>query len=112
MGRWSGPLEQREPVRTVVVDLVGGGEDEGGGGRVAAGGLPEVERAQRVDGEISVRLAGGPVVGRLRGGMDDQFDAVGLRGKQPVDRIGIPDVQLQHAQVRILGQQRVGHRPG
>ena len=72
-------LLQRQPVGCVAVDLVGGAEHEGGVGAEATRCLQQVERAVGVHAEVRLRLAGGPVVGGLRGGVDDELD----RGRRP-----------------------------
>ena len=48
--------------------------------------LEQVERAVGVDREVGLRLARRPVVGGLRGGVDDQLDPAGVLAEDPLDR--------------------------
>ena len=72
---------KREGVGPVAVDFVGRGKDERRVGAVLARGLEQVERAVGVDREIGERIAGGPVVRGLGGGVDDQGDSLTVPGK-------------------------------
>ncbi len=65
-------LDQRETVRCVSVDLVGGREDERRLGSVESGRLEEIERTHGVHLEIGEGLLGCPVVRWLGRGVNDQ----------------------------------------
>ena len=67
-------LLERQPVGRVAVDLVGGAEDERRVGAVRARRLEQVEGAVGVDAEVGLRVARGPVVRGLGGGVDDDLD--------------------------------------
>ena len=54
----------------------------------------QVQGADGVDGEIRVRLARGPVMRRLRGGVDDDLDGRTEPGEQRVDRVVVADVHV------------------
>ncbi len=91
-------LFQRQPVGRVAVDLVGRGEDEGRLGAVLAGRLEQVERAVGVDAEVGLRVAGGPVVRGLGGGVDDQLDLLAGLGEDAIDALGVADVEVDGAE--------------
>jgi hypothetical protein len=96
-----GKFVERDLVGGVAVDLVGAHEDEHrvaeGGVAGQAGGLKEVERADGVDVEIVEGALGGEVVGRLRGGVDDQ---VGLGVfDEALHRGAVADVGLDVGEV-------------
>ena len=93
-------LHQRQPVGRVAVDLVGRGEDEGRVGAVLARRLEQVERAVGVDAEVGLRVARGPVVRGLRGGVDDQLDLAGVLGEDARDAVGVADVELERRGTR------------
>ena len=59
---------------------------KGAVGAVGAGGLEQVEGAVGVDAEVGLRVARGPVVGGLGGGVDDQLDLAGVLAEDPLDR--------------------------
>jgi hypothetical protein len=96
-------LDQREPVRPVAVDLVGADEDECRFRRMTPGGLEEIERAERVDGEIGVGIVGRPVVRRLGRRVDHRSDCRAVLGEQRFDRVAVADVVRQVAIGRQLG---------
>ena len=98
-------LDQRQLVRQVAVDLVGRAEHERGVGAVAPARLEQVERAGRVDGEVDLRVARRPVVGRLRRAVGDQLDRLALGREQRVDRVAVANVDLEPAKALDLGAQ-------
>ena len=53
-------FDQRQAIGRVAIYLVGGGENEDRLGTGLAGGLQQVERADRVDTEIGVRVPAPP----------------------------------------------------
>ena len=69
-------------------------------GRVLAGRLEQVERAVGVDCEVGLRVARRPVVGGLRGGVDDQLDPARARAEDPLDRAGVADVDVLDFETR------------
>jgi hypothetical protein len=75
-----------------------------GGRRVVARGLEEVQRAGRVDAEVDVRLAGGPVVRRLRGGVDDQLEVAADLADDARDAVAVPDVDRGEAEAVAAGE--------
>jgi hypothetical protein len=116
----SGVLDERQRVGPVAIDLVGRGEDEGRVGRMGARGLQQVEGAGGVDGEVRVRLAGRPVVRRLRGGVDDDRRVAGVAGEEPMtpsasrmSKLGRPeavdlvDELARHGRRRRLGAEEI-----
>jgi hypothetical protein len=106
-------LLQRQAVRRVAVDLVGRAENKWGRDRVLPRGLQQVERAVGVDAEVGLRLLGGPVVRGLRGGVDDQLDLAGVPGEDPLDALGVADVDLLVDElVREALLQHFGHAAG
>ena len=56
--------------------------------------LQHVQRADGVDGEVGVRLAGGPVVRRLRGAMDDELQG-GAAGERALHAVAVADVEVE-----------------
>ena len=54
--------------------------------------LEEVEGAVGVDREIGMGIAGRPVVGRLRGGVDDDGDILGVIAEKIIDEIAVANV--------------------
>jgi hypothetical protein len=92
-------LDERQPVRVVAVDLVRRREDEDGVRRVLAGGLEQDHRPVRVDREVRHRLPRGPVVRRLRGGVDHQVEAEPL--EQVTHGLRVADVGLDVRVARV-----------
>ena len=105
-------LHERQPVRPVAVDLVGREEDEGRVGGVAPGRLEQVERAGRVDAEVGPGVAGRPVVGGLRGGVDDQLEPRGVPAEHAVDRPRRRACRARATELRMAPRQRPGDRRG
>ncbi len=106
-------LHQRQRVGRVAVHLVGRAVHERRAVGVAAGRLEQVERPERVDLEVDVRVRCRPVVGRLRGRVDHQLDRVGVLGEHALDGIAIADVDRQRAKrVGVAREQRVGDARG
>ena len=106
-------LFQRQPVRRVAVDLVGRAEDEGRLGAVGAGRLEQVEGAVGVDAEVGLRIARGPVVRGLGGGVDDQLDLrcrARRRSGRPRSRSRMSAFSQRNSGVR--GDQPLGHVRG
>src|SRR5689334_13524326 len=66
-------LDQRQPVRTITVHLVGGHVNERGLGTMLAASFEEVEGAPCVNIEIIKRNRRGQVVRRLRSGVNYEF---------------------------------------
>src|SRR5580698_10573544 len=65
-------LAHRNAIGPVAIDFVGRHVDEWRFGTGPAGGFQKVQRPQRIDFEIQKWNRGGAVMGRLRGGVDDQ----------------------------------------
>jgi len=110
-------LDQGKPVGQIAVDLVGGTEDEGRLGRVETGVFEHVERAARVDVEIGERLAGGPVVARLRRRMDHEDDVAPISAKDSPYRVtvthvdagvGVPVAEAAHQSLPVPGRGGLG----
>ena len=101
-------LLERQPVGGVAVDLVGRAEDERGVGAVGAGRLEQVEGAVGVDAEVGLRVARGPVVGGLGGGVDDELDRAAVLGEDPVDGVAVADVGALAAELGVRGEQPLG----
>ena len=79
---------------------------------MGAGGLEQVEGAVGVDTEVGLRVAGGPVVGGLGGGVDDQLDLAGVLAEDPVDGVAVADVGVLPAELGVLGDEPLGHVRG
>ena len=62
--------------------------------------LQQIERPGGVDAEIRVRIARGPVVGRLGGGVDDQGDVLAELAEQVFDRLTVADVEVMMLIIR------------
>ena len=92
-------LSQRQEVRAVAVDLVGRREDEGRVGLVTSRGFEQVQRSVRVDGEVRERLRRRPVVRRLCGGVDDELERRRVLPKDPVDGVGVANVEVERAEL-------------
>jgi hypothetical protein len=71
-------LDQGQHVGGVAIDLVGGGEDEDGIGTMPPCRFQQNHRAGCVDGKVCERLAGGPVVRGLGGGMNHHGDILAV----------------------------------
>jgi hypothetical protein len=99
---------QREKVGCVAVDLVRRHEDEGRLRLHLTSGLQQVERAGRVHAEVGVGLARRPVVGRLRGGVNDQLEIGGVLPEDPHHRVAVPDVGVDPPELRIGPDELVG----
>src|SRR5438094_10315213 len=69
---------QRQTIRRVAIDFVGGSKNEWRFGRKLSSGFEQIQRAVGVYGEIGLRLASGPVVWRARGGMQERLDPAGI----------------------------------
>ena len=65
---------------------------EGRLGARLARGFEQVQRADGVDAEIRVRLARGPVVRRLRGGVDDDFHGTAEFGEHLIHGVVVANV--------------------
>ena len=104
-------LDQRQPVRRVAVDLVGRGEDEDGVRAVLATGLEQIEGADGVDAEVRERLASGPIVRRLRGGVDDGRDVGAVVRQHPTHGRGVPDVEVLVTVARPVATLELGPLP-
>src|SRR5438128_2138096 len=89
-----GKLFQRQLVRSVAVDLVGGSEDKRGIRAELTRGFEENERSSCINGEIGLRIASGPVVGGLSGSMDNEGDLAAKFLEQGIYGIGIADVEV------------------
>ena len=59
-----------------------------------ARGLQQIERPSGVDAEIGVRIARGPVVGWLGGGVNDQGDVLAELVEQVFHRRTVADVEV------------------
>ena len=59
-----------------------------------ARGFEQVQGADGVDAEIRVRLARGPVVRRLRGGVNDQGDVLAECFEKIFHRLPVADVEI------------------
>ena len=101
-------LDQRQPVRAVAVELVGGDEDERRIRAVRADRLEQIEGPPGVHREVRLRLARGPVVRGLGGGVDDELDGPAVLGEEARDRVLVADVDLQRAEVGELAAQGLG----
>ena len=62
-------------------------------------GLEQVERPVRVHAEVRLRIARRPVVRRLRGGVDDELEILSVLREDPVDALGVADVELDPAEL-------------
>ncbi len=67
-------LDQRQLIRQVAIHLVRRAEDERGRRRMAARRLEQVQRPVGVDREVGLRIRRGPVVRRLRRGVDHELE--------------------------------------
>jgi hypothetical protein len=94
------PFDERQGVRAVAVHLVGRREHERRRGRVAARGLEHRERAHGIHTEVGAGIAGSPVVGRLRRGVDDGGDRARVPREGRHHRVGVADVARD---VRVPG---------
>src|SRR4029077_8979511 len=65
---------QRQTVRRVAIDFVRRCENEWGLGRKLSCSFEQIQRAIGVHSKISLRIARGPVVGRLRWGVHKGFN--------------------------------------
>ncbi len=101
-------LDQRQLVRPIAIDLVGADEDEGRVGGVTPDRLEQVQRAERVDAEVRVGIAGRPVVRRLGRRVDHRDDRRAVLGEQRLDRVAVADVGRHMA---IGRQLRLEARP-
>ena len=103
-------LDQRQRVGRVAVDLVRRAEHERRAVGVASRRLQQVERAERVDLEVGVRVGRGPVVRRLRGRVDHELDPSGVLGEHALHGVAVADVDGQRREaVGKARQQRLGH---
>ena len=59
-----------------------------------AGRLEQVESAVGIDPEVGLRIARGPVVRWLGGGVDDQVDLLAVLGEDAIDPVGVADVDI------------------
>ena len=85
-------LDQRQLVRVVAVDLVGGHGDEDRVRGVTARALEEVQRAAGVDVEVVERAGGRQIVAGLRCSMNHDF--VGTLTEQVVYAVAVADVDV------------------
>ena len=69
---------QWQSVRRVAIDLVRRRENEWRLRANCAGGFKQVQGAIRVNREIGLRIARGPIVGRLRRRVDDSGDVASM----------------------------------
>lgn len=103
-------LDQGQEVRGVAIDLVGRAEDEGGIGRMFAGRLEQVERADGIDPEVGLGVTGRPVMRRLGRGVDHQVN-VGLR-EDPVKSLGVTNVEFDRLELIERRSQALADRTG
>src|SRR5262249_61050267 len=89
------PLDQRQRVGPVAVDLVGGAVDHRRVDAVVPDVLQDVEGTGGVDVEVGVGVAHGPVVRRLRRGVHDQGDVAPVTGEDARQRVPVADVHVQ-----------------
>ena len=73
-----GQLPQRQPVGGVAIDFVRRDENKGRFRANLTRSLEKIQRAVRVNGEISLRFARRPIMRRLRGGMHHGGDVVAM----------------------------------
>ena len=85
-------LDERDAIRRVPVHLVRRQKDERRLGGVPARGLEQVERADRVHVEVVEGPAGGEVVRRLGGGVDDEVGLVS--SDERVHAVAVPQVEV------------------
>src|SRR5690606_6058041 len=71
-------LHQRQVVGGVAVDFIGAEEDERRVRAMGAGEREQGEGAAGIDREVGLRIARRPVVGGLRGGVDDDRDVLAV----------------------------------
>jgi len=86
-------LDQRQAVRAIAIHFVGAGEDKHRLGTALPGRIKQVERADRINTEISVRFLGGPVVAGLSSGMDDDSDILPQFAEKRFHGLAVADVE-------------------
>ena len=69
-----------------------------------ASGLEQVQGPVGVDVEIRLGLSRRPIMRGLRGGVDDQLEAPGVLGEDPVDAVGVANVELERAELGVGGR--------
>src|SRR5215471_20071294 len=85
---------QRQTIRRIAVDLVGGSKNERRFWRKLSRCLEQIQRAVGVYGEIGLRIACSPVVRRLRRGMHDYFDGPAVLFEQLHYCGSIPNINM------------------
>ena len=88
-------FDQRQSVGRVTVDFIGRGKNEHGVVGMLSSAFEQVQGAVGVDGEVFVRVASGPVVRGLSGGVHDQLDVRSVFFKQLAHRVLIANVGVQ-----------------
>ena len=98
-------FDQRQQVGIVAVDFIGRSENEHRAGAELARGFEHIEGAVGVDAEVGERFAGCPVMRRLGGGMDHQFDVASEIAEDIADGAEIADVGGFRGKVRVIDDQ-------
>ena len=96
-----GELGERDAVGGVAVNFIRAHVHERRFGGGLAGGFEEIEGADGVGVEVVERNGGGAVVGRLRGGVDDDGGADGF--DEGEDALAVADVELVVDEAGELG---------
>ncbi len=86
-----GQLPQRDPVRPVAVNFVGGHVDERRLGAGSVGSFQKMQGSQRIHFEIQKRNGGRAIVRGLRRGVNDQVRAHFVEQRQHA--LAVPDVE-------------------
>ena len=87
-------LHQRQLIRQITVDFISTGKNKNRFRAVAAGQFQKIQGAIGVDAEIGQRFAGGPIVRRLSGGVDDKLDIRRVFLENLFKTLKITDVQV------------------
>ena len=87
-------FDQRQAVRRIAIYLIRGGEDEDRFGTKLARGFQQVQRADGVDAKIRVRVARRPIMGRLRGRMDDERNVLAEFFEEIFDGVAVADIKI------------------
>jgi hypothetical protein len=101
-------LDEWQQVRRIAVYLVRAGEDECGIGTVQPRHFQRHERTVGIDGKVGDRFLRGPVVRRLRGGMDDQRNVAPVSREHLFHGGRVADVS---AHVAVTGHLALEHCP-
>jgi hypothetical protein len=75
---------------------------------VATGCRQRIQVSVGVDGEVGHRIRGGPIVGGLCGGVDDNRQIPGMPCEHAIDSIGVADVQRERVKGVVTLIERVG----